>query len=89
MSEHKPLGFIKDNENWYDVANSYGAIIGAITRIKGRDGSNTHEFRYNGFSSERLLELAVKIEELNNVTKAHAREESQEQSSSQGQSAGQ
>lgn len=87
MSEHKPLGFVKDSENWYDVTNSYGSMIGSITRIAGagRDGVSTHAFTYNGFSSERLLEIAIKIEELNNVTEAHTDRASEEQSQSETQ----
>ena len=75
MSEHKPLGFTKDSEDWYDITNSYGSMIGSITRIAGagRDGAYNHAFTYNGFTSDRLLEIAIKIEELNEIPLSESR----------------
>jgi len=75
VSEHKPLGFKKTLTGWYSIINRHGDHCGFITQdVKG-------DYLFHGFTSDRLLEIAVKVEELSNA-KAHTERASQEQSQS-------
>lgn len=69
MSEHKPLEFKETPTGWLSVINKHGHHCGVLQKdIKG-------EYLYDGFTSDRLLEIAIKIEDLNNA-KAHTERES-------------
>lgn len=71
MSEHKPLRFKpwKDNDNCIDILNDYGSPIGSLSRIKDwAKGEARFDFKYNGFTSDCLIEIAIKLEELNEIS---------------------
>lgn len=74
MSDHKPLRFVEQSDSCVDVMFG-NRITGMIVRTNGG------EWVINGLTSDRLLEIAIKIEDLNNA-KAHTERESEEQSQS-------